>query len=1297
MIHLCAPSRKKLCQLVLLLAFVVTGSQAQPRSGYVEGEVIITFKSSASQSTVQSALQKKSLQFARRYGKISAIRKQQMGLVKKDGKKTAELIQELQTDPAVESVEPNYLRWLNAVPNDTRFAEQWALRNTGQRLNNITGTSGADIKYLEAWQKARPSTAQIVVGVMDTGLDRTHADLVQRLWNNPLEIPGNNIDDDGNGYVDDCHGYDFVDDLSDVFDSGDHGTHVAGIIGAQGNNSQGVIGVNDQVKLMPLKVSDNGSTISSAAVIEALEYAVDLKQRGIPLVAINASFGGGDASNLERDAITAAGSAGIILCVAAGNEGDDNNNINTYPASYRLPNMIVVAWSNSDDSLNSDSNYGSTTVDLAAPGDNILSTRPALTTIKLGTNTYSTSFLLHGGITSGLSGKIYDCGIGNTGQFPAGVSGNIALIQRGDLTFAEKVANAQAAGASAAIIYNNVSGLFSGTLVTSDEWIPVRTLSQADGLALKAMALPVTGSIAVESRYQYLDGTSMAAPCVTGAVAFAALNFPNESVTQRVQRILAAVDVKTGLQGKVRTGGRLNLNKVVDANQDGVGDWEATALIITNASALKGGIAGTPYSENFATSSGTAPLTFTVSEGVLPAGLTLSSTGLLAGTPTQAGTSTFTVAVTDSGQNSGSKNFTLVIASEAPQITSASPLPGGSTGAPYSTVLSATGGTAPYTWSISAGSLPAGLSLSNSGSLSGVPAVAAIDTFTLKIVDAHQLTAEKEVSLTVIQSLITITNPSALPYGMRAENYSQTLVAEGGAAPYVWSLASGSALPRGLSLNSTGILSGKPTLAGDYEFRIQVQDNAEVVTSKVFSLAIESVYVLPVVNDLNLDSTFVGASYSATFSATNYPKSFTIKGLPKGLTYSSKTGVISGRPAVSGEFTVLGTATNPAGRSQEVSGTLSVRALDPEWAGSFTGVIARSVANRNLGSRLTLTATSFGSFTVKTTTGATTKSATGYLSEANPQINVVVDGQPLQLTLDGETQLITGTHGTAAVEGWRMPWHAKTKPSNDHLGYYSAALNLADQADEGQAAIPQGSGYLTVRINNAGTVSIAGKTATGDAITNSSGMGPDGQALLYQSLYKHKGSLTGTLLVNLGPNKPGDNDLTGSLSWLKPQDTSRTYAAGFGPLGLNLSGGYLAPKSAGTIVRGLPETGSATLVFTDGGLALSDTDPDVGSFDFSSAYKVTLPIAGLAENPGRATLTINKATGAVTGTFTLAEDESTTKRKVSFLGMIVPQPTGETKAQGYFLLPQIPLEGQKSTTSPILSGGMKISQPEVQN
>ncbi|TDU68105.1 putative Ig domain-containing protein [Prosthecobacter fusiformis] len=1277
--------------LLTLLPLAIIQAQAQTPAEYVEGEVIVTFKASTTQRTADSSLKKRSLRFERRYERLSALRRKPMGLVRNGGRKTQDLIAELKNDPTVETVEPNYLRHISALPADSRFNEQWALQNTGQVVSGRAGTIGADISYVDAWAKSRTPDGEMVVAVVDTGVDVIHPEIAPRMWTNSLEIPGNNVDDDSNGYTDDYYGYNFSDGFSDPSDSGSHGTHVAGTIAAQGNNT-GVIGVNDHVKIMALRVSSNGDTISTSAVIEAIEYAVAMKQRGINIVAINSSYGGGGFSSIERAAIISAGEQGIILCAAAGNNSRNNNTTNTYPASYGLTNMIVVASSDHQDALSSFSNYGSTSVDLAAPGSQILSTIPATYSVVAGSRTYAALRVDYAKTVTSLTGQIVDCGLGHPGDFPVGFSGKIALIQRGEMTFAEKVSNAQTAGAIGVVIYDNVSSqdIFEATLGVPSLWIPVLAVRQTHGQAIKSV-LPTTLSFVASAAYQSMQGTSMATPHVSAAVAFAALNFPNETLTQRKQRILASVDVTAGLQGRVRTNGRLNLDRIVDADQNGMADW---SLNIANVAALKGGILGLPYSENLTVDTGTPPYQFTLTSGSLPPGITLTAGGLLSGLPEQTGSFTFTIAVTNEVENSGSKTFTLFIAAQAQQIVTAS-LPDGYTGAPYSFSLTARGGTGPYLWSLTSGSLPDGFSLSPSGVISGLTDLAENRTFKVSFVDAHRLTAEADLSLAINPSPITITRQTALPYGVRSGSYSQSLTASGGTTPYTWSVLSGT-LPRGLTLSSTGILSGKPALAGNYEFRLQVRDATQAITSKIFTVEIRAGYSRPVMNPLTLGSTFIGAAYTSTVSAENYPSSYKITGLPSGLTYSSKTGAISGRPKVHGDYTITVTATNTAGTSLAVSSVLSVRNLPPQWVGTFTGIITRNTAsNKDLGSRFNLTTTSLGAYSLKVITGTTSKSATGYLVEGEYQVDVLIHGQQLRLALDPASQLISGFHGAAAeVRGWRNPWPENQVVAAQRIGYYSAALNPATSLEPPPLPIPLGSGYLTIRISSTGLASITGRTSTGDTVTSSSILGPSGETAVYQSLYSSTGSLTGSFNVQLGlGEKPAGNSLTGTLTWLKPVNKTRYYPGGFGSLSLDVSGGYLALTSSGSIVQGLPNPGVQSLIFSEGGLDLSDTVPNLPAFDFTSTYLVKTPLAGSSANLARTTLTINKATGAISGSFTLSENETTTKRKVSFLGMIIPHGTGGVKAQGYFLLPQIPLAGERSTTSPILSGRVQILQP----
>jgi subtilisin family serine protease len=277
----------------------------------------------------------------------------------------------LEADPNVEFTEPNWVYQHHAVSNDPYFTNGslWGMGASGN-----TYGSGATT----AWANNKIGVNTVYVAIIDEGYMFSHADLSANAGVNPGEIAGNGKDDDGNGLVDDVYGWDFANNDRTVFDGvgDDHGTHVAGTIGAKGGNSIGVAGMVWNVKFISAKfLGSQGGTTANA--IKAVNYVTDLKvRRGLNLVASNNSWGGGGFSQGLKDAIVAADQQGILFVAAAGNAGSNNDSIQSYPANYDVANVISVAAIDSLGRLASFSNYGAITVDLGAPGVGIWSTVP---------------------------------------------------------------------------------------------------------------------------------------------------------------------------------------------------------------------------------------------------------------------------------------------------------------------------------------------------------------------------------------------------------------------------------------------------------------------------------------------------------------------------------------------------------------------------------------------------------------------------------------------------------------------------------------------------------------------------------------------------------------------------------------------------------------------------------------------------------------------------------------------------------------------------------------------------------
>jgi len=515
-----------------------------------------------------------------------------------------EAIEVYKNDPAVEYAEPNYYRYVTATPDDTDFQELWGLHNTGQDVNGTSGTDDADIDAPEAWDITTGSS-DVVVAVIDSGVDYNHPDLTDNIWTNPGEIAGNSSDDDGNTYVDDIRGWDFVDNDNAPMDSHYHGTHVAGTIAAAGNNSIGVTGVCWTAKIMPLRFGNAFGVGTDADAITAIEYA---NANGAHV--INNSWGGPGFSQALKDAIDA--SSAVVVC-AAGNAGTDNDSTPDYPASYTSSNIIAVAATDQHDNRTSFSNYGATSVDVAGPGTNIYSCEPGRQTVWSDDfddndisdwttgglkNTWGTTDSLSSSPSYSLTDSpaaVYQNGTNSWATAPvlnlSSYSGaKLEFKLRGvsesyyDLLYVQSSSD----GSSwtnqdiliGSTVYSEISGTSSGNWLSAsvdlgaydgNSTVYIRFLFTSDysftydGWYIDDVTVTAASSSYNGTEYQYLEGTSMAAPHVAGLAALIKAMKPLLTNTEIKAAIENTADTRSSLSGMVATGGRVNAYSVLAA------------------------------------------------------------------------------------------------------------------------------------------------------------------------------------------------------------------------------------------------------------------------------------------------------------------------------------------------------------------------------------------------------------------------------------------------------------------------------------------------------------------------------------------------------------------------------------------------------------------------------------------------------------------------------------------------------------------------------------------------------------
>jgi subtilisin family serine protease len=581
---------------------------------YVPGELLVKYKPGVRAAATEYFRSRWRVSTLRRFRRIGVQH------VKLPRDMTLEEALEIyRNDPDVEYVEPNYYRYATATtPDDTffipPFERLWGLHNTGQNVNGTTGTVGADIDAIEAWDTTTGSI-NVVVAVIDSGVDYNHPDLAANIWINVAEQTGTSgVDDDGNGKVDDIRGWDFNDEDNNPMDNEDHGTHVAGTIAAEGDNNTGITGVTWTAKIMVLRFLDGFGSGSVADEIEAIDYAID---KGANI--INASYGSYTFSTAERDAIDSARQAGILFVAAAGNDNWNNDSATKhYPSSYDLDNIIAVAATDQNDSRASFSNYGATSVDVAAPGTNTYSSKPPDRSVPVfsddfesGTGNWNLDspwgisnivfFSASNSLTDSPGGNYGDnidvsARINNALDLSGRARTRLTFKLRGesergpdpdnprDPLYVETATNAGGPWTNRNVIIgtsqtfaNGISGTSNGQWVNAtveldnldgrnDAYFRFRFQTDAnttleDGWYIDDVTISAAENTypnPQDQYYQYFQGTSMATPHVSGLAALLLADDPGLSAIQVKERILNGAEVQSGLAGFLLTAGRIN-------------------------------------------------------------------------------------------------------------------------------------------------------------------------------------------------------------------------------------------------------------------------------------------------------------------------------------------------------------------------------------------------------------------------------------------------------------------------------------------------------------------------------------------------------------------------------------------------------------------------------------------------------------------------------------------------------------------------------------------------------------------
>jgi len=641
------------------------------------------------------------------------------------GQTANDAVRALEADPVVAVAERDGSSAPNAIPNDPLFGELWGLRNLGLGIDGFSGAiSGDDVNALGAWLRT-VGTPSTVIADIDSGYRFEHPDLENVAWTNPGEIAGNGLDDDENGIVDDVHGADFVgangesptidgDPTDDDLLSGGHGVHTAGTMGAEGNNGTGITGVAQNVRIMPLRVCSRFPALQegrcpTSSQIAAINYAAAKGAR-----VANMSLGGTSSSQAVVNALAAAKET--LFVISAGNDGVDNDSIHHYPCDYTpqtqasppvpgaIDNIVCVAATNQADARASFSDWGATSVDLGAPGTETLSTYPYATPFEesFTVDDFSTKWpatganggfqrtnespLLSFGMTDAIGAPTAST-VHETTSAPISLPPNggcklnqtrrVSLAAGDQYRYSVLLGGVEQAGTILTPGSTPGAGLESrflelpaafnagGEVQVRFRFTAGSAPAEGSGVWLDDISIVCSEAVGQASSYGFLQGTSMAAPHVTGAAGLLFSLKPAATVTEVKNALLSSVDPVSSLEGKTVTGGRLDVSRALD-----VFDEQAPA-----APVLSSTVPSSPSSNNHprilgSAEAGSAVAIYLGTKCAGPATATgsaaeLSSPGIAVSVPDNSITQ-FTAKATDAAENTSACSSPITYVESTP-------------------------------------------------------------------------------------------------------------------------------------------------------------------------------------------------------------------------------------------------------------------------------------------------------------------------------------------------------------------------------------------------------------------------------------------------------------------------------------------------------------------------------------------------------------------------------------------------------------------------------------------------------